>query len=141
MNHNLDQALVRDFPLVFRDRHASVMQTCMSWGFECGDGWEPLIRKACEKLEPLIDAYVRSANSRDNNFPCASQIKEKYGTLRFYLSSGTDEMHEIANQAENESEVTCETCGEPGKMRGRGWYYTACNKHTREGDQDAAEEE
>jgi hypothetical protein len=27
-----------------------------------------------------------------------------------------------------------EECGAPGKIRGRGWYYTACDKHTREED-------
>lgn len=134
MSPKLDKALCQDFPLLFRDRHSSPLQTCMCWGFECGDGWEPLIRRAAEKLEPLIDAYIRSANSRDNNFPRASQVKEKYGTLRFYLHGETDEMNKIVEAAEEESERTCETCGEPGKIRGTGWYYTACDKHTNEGD-------
>ncbi len=136
MSPELDKKLVEDFPNVFRNRHASMRETAMCWGFECRDGWEPLIRRACEKLEPLIDAYIRSANSRDNNFPCASQIKEKYGTLRFYMSSETDEMALICSKAELESEKTCEKCGAKGKIRGRGWYYTACEEHTREEDKD-----
>jgi hypothetical protein len=31
---------------------------------------------------------------------------------------------------------TCEVCGAPGKIRGQGWYYTACDEHTSEGDED-----
>lgn len=59
-------------------------------------------------------------------WPRASQVKEKYGTLRFYLTSGIDEMYAIADNAESQSSVTCETCGKPGKIRGQGWYSTRC---------------
>jgi len=31
------------------------------------------------------------------------------------------------DQAEIESEKTCEACGKPGKMRGGSWIYTACD--------------
>ena len=39
MKQELDEALCRDFPNLFRDRHGNMMTTCMCWGFECGDGW------------------------------------------------------------------------------------------------------
>jgi hypothetical protein len=58
--------------------------------------------------------------------PRASQIKEKYGTLRFYMTHGTEEMYKIVDNAERKSLKTCEECGKPGKLRGRGWYYTRC---------------
>jgi hypothetical protein len=32
------------------------------------------------------------------------------------------------------SAVTCEECGAPGKRRGGGWVYTACDEHTHEDD-------
>lgn len=130
MSPDLDEALVRDFPLLFRDRHASPLQSCMHWGFECGDGWEPLIRRAAEKLEKCITEIAGLTLAP----PYASQVKEKYGTLRFYLNCETDEMAEIVHQAEMESEKTCEECGSPGKLRGEGWYYTACYRHTRRSD-------
>lgn len=128
MKAELDEALVKDFPLLFRNRYASMNQTAMCWGFECGDGWEPIIRRAAEKLEPLIKAAI-AINPEEKDFvPCASQVKEKFGTLRFYLSCGSDEMYEITEAAERESEGTCETCGASGaKMRGDGWIYQACD--------------
>ena len=63
----------------------------------------------------------------DSWWPRASQVKEKYGTLRFYMTSGTDEMYAITDKAEIQSSTTCETCGRPGKTRGQGWYYTRCS--------------
>jgi hypothetical protein len=60
-------------------------------------------------------------------WPRASQIKEKYGTLRFYMTSGTNEMYAITDKAERQSSVTCEFCGKPGKLRGYGWYSTRCS--------------
>lgn len=59
-------------------------------------------------------------------WPRASQIREKFGTLRFYLTSGTNGMYAIVDKAERQSSVTCEICGKPGKLRGQGWYYTRC---------------
>lgn len=64
-----------------------------------------------------------------------SQVKEKYGTLRFYCSS-TDRIDQLVNLAERCSALTCETCGKYGKMRGHSWLYVACDKHTKEQDLD-----
>ncbi len=133
MSPELDAALVRDFPLLYADRNTSMMQTAMCWGFECGDGWEPIIRKASKKIEKLIQAYLKAYP--DNGYlPRASQVKEKYGTLRFYLNSSTDAMEKICEQVERQSEDICEECGAKGKIRGRGWYYTSCEEHAEEGD-------
>lgn len=133
MSPELDDALVKDFPLLFCDRRQSMMRTAMCWGFECGDGWEPLIRAAAEKLEPLIQQFIDDYPLAKYP-PRATQVKEKYGTLRFYLSTETPEMSRIVREAENKSEATCELCGKKGKVRGKFWYYTACSKHTKKED-------
>lgn len=122
MRADLDSALVRDFPLLYADRSAPMTQTSMCWGFP-GDGWEPLIRRLSEKLEPLIAALPESEYGR----PRASQVKEKFGTLRFYMTSATDEMYKLISEAESESARTCEMCGAPGKTRGGGWLVTLCD--------------
>ncbi len=62
------------------------------------------------------------------------QVKEKFGTLRFYYHGGDDTIDGMVRMAESMSAFTCEKCGAPGKMRGRGWIYTACDVHTREED-------
>lgn len=50
MDKKLDEQLCRDFPEIFRDRHGNMAETCMCWGFEVGNGWEPMIRLLCGRL-------------------------------------------------------------------------------------------
>lgn len=125
MKEELDEKLVKDFPLLFADRRASMQETCMCWGFSCGDGWYSLIREAAEKLEPII-AQIKKDYPNEEYFPRAAQVKEKFGTLRFYMSSQTDEMSSIIEKAEAKSHVTCEECGAVGELRGKGWLRTLC---------------
>jgi tRNA G26 N,N-dimethylase Trm1 len=57
----------------------------------------------------------------------ATQVKEKFGGLRFYMGGGTDSMiEEFIDQAEAQAEKTCEDCGKPGKIAGPGWIRTLC---------------
>lgn len=219
MKKELDEKLVKTFPLLYKDRFASMQRTCMCWGFDVQDGWFQLIWDASAKLEPLIeqwikdnepvpcicgdlkdahsnngecinlirDAYrlkmpwgngwthlahdkskgytfkkfkfkvvsplVRGFVKHANQFlrflfknfnvqhvtpcpckryvashPCASQVKEKFGTLRMYLDWSTDEMEDIVDEAEAKSAVTCANCGHVGQLRGGGWLLTLCDK-------------
>ena len=64
----------------------------------------------------------------------ASQVKEKFGGLRFYYDGGDAYISGLVQMADSMSYVTCETCGNSGKMRGKGWLYTACDNHTSEED-------
>ncbi|HLG26565.1 MAG TPA: hypothetical protein VI423_02145 [Paenisporosarcina sp.] len=59
----------------------------------------------------------------------AAQIKEKFGLLRVYLAYSTKEMNKLIAIAEKESAHICDHCGAPGKLRGPGWYFTACDEH------------
>jgi len=70
----------------------------------------------------------------------ASQIKEKFGTLRFYYNGGDDYIRGLVSMAEGFSSRTCENCGNPGRRRGVGWLYTACDLHTKPEDLDTQEE-
>ena len=63
-------------------------------------------------------------------YPRASQVKEKYATLRMYLSCGTDEMFDLIDEAEEASDKTCEECGNSGSIRNNcGWFATLCDTH------------
>lgn len=129
MKPEYDKYLCENFPLLYRDRHADMRTTCMCWGFCCGDGWFKLIRDLSAKLEPMIAALPEPSRSACR----ASQVKEKFGGLRFYLTTGTAEMHNAISEAQQKSYEICETCGQPGSGRERnGWYYVACGKHEKE---------
>ena len=62
--------------------------------------------------------------------PQASQVKEKYGTLRFYTWTLSAEADEIVNRYETKSQYICETCGKSGQTYiHQGWYRTLCLIH------------
>ena len=90
--------------------------------FECEKGWHPIINEALTKIERII---IR------DNLPeiTISQIKEKLGGLRIYLSSTTPEIEEVIREAEGKALTTCELCGKPGYFLSNmdGWYMTRCD--------------
>lgn len=127
MDKILDDRLVTECPNLYRDRYASPQVTCMCWGFP-GNGWFNLIYDLSVRLEELILKLPE-----DKREHCkAAQVKEKFGTLRFYLDGGTKEMYTLIHEAEELSGSICEECGEPGKRQGKGWIKTVCDKHAKE---------
>ena len=62
----------------------------------------------------------------------ATQVKEKYGTLRFYVYGADEYIDGMIHMAEGMSATTCETCGNPGKIRDGGWTRTLCDEHAKE---------
>lgn len=125
MKSELDEKLCADFPLLYRDRHGSMQNTCMCWGLDVGDGWYDIIYRLSQKLEAMI---AKCPDDPDFGRPCASQVKEKFGGLRFYMTESTDEMEAAIRFAEGEASAICELCGEPGELGGKGWLSCRCEK-------------
>lgn len=94
---------------------------------------EPLLEFAGKNVDLYLRMGIREVPDAIPQV-VATQVKEKYAGLRFYYSGGDDEIQAAVTFAEMLSERTCETCGALGKVRGQGWYYTACDAHTREFD-------
>ena len=126
MKEENDKKLVEAFPLLYGDRHASSRSTAMCWGFSCNDGWFDIIWDMSSKLEPLLQKFHNEYPDLESP-PRASQVKEKFGGLRFYMTSATDEMHDLIEEVEALSYRTCESCGEPGEERSGGWIQTLCD--------------
>jgi hypothetical protein len=57
------------------------------------------------------------------------QVKEKFGTLRFYADGGDTTTYCMINMAESMSSCTCEQCGSPGILRSSRWARTLCDLH------------
>lgn len=70
---------------------------------------------------------------RDEGVPAgfeSRQVKEKFGTLRFYASRSNTVSH-LLRTAEWVSGSVCDACGAPGSVRPGGWIRTACDEHAR----------
>lgn len=161
MQKELDYFLVKRFPDFFKNRYGSVKETCMAWGFECGEGWFNILYQACSLIENHIDNIKSNNETRQKmkedlesgkevygiwkveyeknklepkHVPdfTAAQIKEKFGTLRFYYNGGDDFIDGVVRFAESASCKTCEVCGNPGKLYEGGWMRTLCDTHAKE---------
>lgn len=95
---------------------------CLGW--ECGSGWFNVLHEVSCKLEALNLIYYPKYKVRIQ----ANQVKEKFGTLRFYFSVICEDVErtkeqevivtamnswaeEIVHWAEDECYKTCEECG------------------------------
>lgn len=227
MNDELDKKLCEKYPKIFINRNASMVESCMHWGLECGDGWYDTIDLTCASVSATYETSVSLTKQQAKElgvtpikgknakplwwwpsdrrprqiiggkfkklsphkpnlremltyppkfawrkvkhflFPTwtiyslqidppqvvADQVKEKYGTLRFYyhleyenrfreLAYGTDAIPEatkiaeaynsyiggIIHMAEVLSDRTCEVTGKTGEMHVSGGWYRALNR-------------
>jgi len=135
MKKELDQLLCEQYPKMMINREKSMKETTMCWGFECDDGWFNILNQLMASIQHHIDWKNRKAEVVEQ--VTVDQVKEKFGTLRFYYTGGDDYIGGLVSMAETMSGITCEQCGNIGRQRGRHWLYTACDEHTREEHRDA----
>lgn len=95
-------------------------------GYHVPKGWMFIVERLHKELVAVHPTYR------------VGQVKEKYGTLRFYVEidwsrkdaeSLDKTIFEIISRFEDESSITCEDCGSSqGRMRDvRSYYSTLCN--------------
>ena len=86
--------------------------------FEHDDGWFHLLWDLSEQLTKLV-AWERVDVK-------ATQVKEKFGDLRYYVDESTEIMDACIDQIEQRSRHTCEFCGSFGHIRGHRWVKCLC---------------
>lgn len=166
MKEELELKLYKKYPNIFKDTNKSPQESCMAFGLEVGDGWYYLIDTLCEALTYTFTTSIEVSEEdgkslgiepskwkgeKDRYFfkveppqVVASQVKEKFGTLRFYFRLEYDEnniklsekyadlkevnkrysdyIDGIVHFAEIASGHTCEQTGEKGQLYVRnGW--------------------
>ncbi len=177
MRDELDALLCEKYPKMMVNRNKPMQETCMCWGFECGNGWFNILDQLMSNIQHHIDWKEKqrqyamdynemAAQAKTGNFDLfekrmesvvdqaykekklgeivagdfrevpesipqvtLDQVKEKFGTLRFYYTGGDDEISGMVRMAESMSGVTCEECGNPGETKGQGWVVTLCETH------------
>lgn len=178
MNNDNDSYLCTTYPKMFVNRDKSMMETCMCWGFECGNGWFNILNQLCQNIQHHVDwreHQIDGANKYNqmvtqckagiydlfeeenkeitdqvykekklrtiidsdcikvpDSIPQVTldQVKEKFGTLRFYYTGGDDYIRGLVSMAESMSGVTCEECGNLASTdypESGGWINTTCD--------------
>ena len=121
MNKRNTKRLFRKFDFYKPER--PITEALMSFGFECGDGWFKIILD----LSKEIEIYLEDVGDYENRPFEVIQVKEKFGTLRFYTNWGDKKIYEMITDAENLSASTCEHCGKLGKSRKGSWIKVLCD--------------
>ena len=76
------ESFMSRFPILFQERKKSMRETCMCWGLEVPHGWYHIIEQLCTVLEFYNMEFVKNHKIAI----VADQVKEKFGTLRFYYT-------------------------------------------------------
>jgi len=137
MKQELQQELYDKYPELFSNKDKSIMESCMAWGCDCGDGWFDILSTLCwmiKQQEDNIRSQTEYKQKQDPDYisdyyPVKfDQIKEKFGGLRVYFTGGDEYVEGLVKMAECWSYNTCEVCGERGKPNKGGWISTLCDK-------------
>lgn len=97
-----------DYPAVFTQ------------SLETPAGWHWMLEAAAEA--------ILEQGAPTGHMTC--QVKEKFGTLRWYArGSTTEQVLGVMTSAEWLSGAVCEHCGAPGSVRPDGWIRTLCDAH------------
>lgn len=122
MSPELTDKLNNKFPQIFPEH----------FYFEVHDGWYTLIEELCRLIQLHIDrsnvtpTFIEGFTPNPINQVIATQIKEKFGGLRFYYDGGNDAIAAAVELTENLSYRICELCGSPGTQNTTGWIKTRC---------------
>ena len=165
MKAELEEKIFNKYPKIFGDRTKPMTETCMCWGLDVGDGWYDLIDILCESLTYTYTTSIEvdeedgkrlgikpyKSEVGDSYYftveppqVIATQVKEKYGTLRFYYRFELDEkiiylletkkypdlekvndrfynfIDGVVHFAEIASGRTCESTGQSGELHASG---------------------
>ena len=129
MNTEHELKLFNDFPKLYAGKDLPLSENLMSFGFSCGDGWFDIIYDLSKEINDLcknIDPYPITV----------LQVKEKFGSLRYYYNVICDDdnlfnkIEEFILNAEKRSNKTCEECGKfsGSKTQINGWVSNLCEK-------------
>ncbi len=103
--------------------------------FSIDQGWWSIIQSLCSNIQNHID----SVNSNKEKPPIVeqvvvTQIKQKFGYLRFYYNGGDDRIFGMVSMAESWANAVCEECGAPGTKKTTGYIKNLCHKHFEESE-------
>lgn len=97
--------------------------------FECSEGWKDLLKVTSKTIEQYINTLPPELEGE----VFATQIKSKFGGLRFYMSHQTPYIDGVISLAEKLSYCYCEDCGASScGSKITGFSRTVCQKHFEE---------
>jgi hypothetical protein len=110
--------VTNDWQFVLKEHFAPMYKR--AGPFEIASGWFDLMLSMSDWIWSIDDQIDRTE---------FHDIKSKYAELRCDHFSESERVDSIVATFEVISPWCCETCGAPGKVRGKGWLTAACDEH------------
>ena len=127
MNEKLTNKLFKKYPKIFPGgKKVDPKKSLLAFGIETHDGWYWLIDNLCHTIQNYINQNKHLKIKQIE----ASQVKEKFGGLRFYTNGGGDELiRGMIWLAESLSYDICEDCGKNGTtLDNSGFIQSLCDE-------------
>jgi hypothetical protein len=132
MSPELEKEILDKYPRLFpiEERGDKNQQSLMYYGFSCGDGWYQIIDSLCRNIQFYNDQQQHNLDPEDFEHyqVVVEQVKEKFGSLRFYVRGGDEYVYGMIRMAEAISAKTCEYCGAKAEITTKGWIKNICLK-------------
>lgn len=93
-------------------KYPELFEDCFD--FSIGKGWYPIVDALCYFIQ------------RKNAAIKVLQVKEKFGSLRFYVNQAPGDIQAIISFSEVLSVRTCEECGSASTVYTKGWIKNYC---------------
>lgn len=122
MDGKLEQRLFNKYPKIFQQRKLPMSETCMCWGIDTPDSWYTLLDALCSGIQERVDSGKCGQVE-------ATQVKEKFGGLRFYHNGCDEAVYALIEMAYLLSISTCAECGmvsEDVSCSSSGWVTYLC---------------
>ena len=129
MTPEKDAELCTKYSKIFKNRNMTELETPITQGLECDDGWFDLVSVLCHNIQSHVDWKSSTLSSEElaSLQPVIDQVKEKFGGLRFYVTGGDETIEGMIRMAESMSYKLCERCGNKGNLRSGDWIRTSCD--------------
>ena len=122
------EELIQKYPKIFEPYNGN--PNGVNW-HGVPKGWLPVIDKLCACIQHYIDyhvSYTKDGHVKPQQVRC-SQMKEKFGGLRFYTDGHDEVVEGMIKMAEHLCDITCQDCGSEEDLGiTSGWITVLCRK-------------
>lgn len=127
-NIELNKTMIEEFPFLLpRNRWTGLVSDSYDYSYNeleaMPEGW--LIAFGYEMICELRDELASTNFLSEYRI---TDIKEKYGTLRWYDAGNTKNGHDIVSKYCGESARVCQCCGKPATHMTNGWIGYFCKE-------------
>jgi hypothetical protein len=120
------EEIIAKYPKIFEDYQGNPGR--VNW-HGVPSGWLPIIDKLCGCIQWYIDhhvSYTKDGQYKPNQVTC-TQMKEKFGGLRFYTNGHDEVIEGMIKMAEHLCDSTCQDCGSEEDLGvTSGWITVLC---------------